>query len=135
MTYMRYGNGFPSLTLGELDAANEKLELRRVENRELMTQVAEKDARISKLEKRVNEMTDTAKRGEEAIYAAEKHKAVAEAWQGAMAMVFKPNAVRETVQRDVAKPVDGHPGGNGYSPTGGYLATGKESETITREDA
>lgn len=73
--------------------------------------------------------------GQKAIYDADKHKAVAEAWQGAMAMVFKPNAVRESVQRNVAKPVEGHPGGNGYSPTGGFLASGQESETITREDA
>lgn len=39
----------------------------------------------------------TAEEGRKAIYEAEKHKAVAEAWQGAMAMVFKPNTVRETV--------------------------------------
>ena len=50
-------------------------------------------------------------------------------------MVFKPNAVRESVQRQVAKPVEGHPGGNGNYPTAGYLATGQETETITREDA
>ena len=77
----------------------------------------------------------TAQEGQKAIYDADKHKAVAEAWQGAMAMVFKPNAVRETVARTVAKPVVGHPGGNGYSPSPGFLSSGQESETVTREDA
>ena len=71
----------------------------------------------------------------ESIYEAEKHKAVAEAWQNAMAMVFKPYSVRETVQRNVVKPVEGNPGGNGYSATSGYLANGQESETITKEES
>lgn len=123
------------ITLGELDAANEKLELRRTENRELMTQVAEKDARISRLEKQIAEMRDAANDGKVARYEAEMHKAVAGAWREAMQTVFKPNAVRETVQRQVARPVEGHPGGNGSYPTAGYLATGQESETVTREDA
>lgn len=73
--------------------------------------------------------------GQKAIYEAEKHKAVADAWQGAMAMVFKPNAVRETVQRQVSVPVNGHPGGNGYSPTAGWVAQNTNHETTTREDA
>ena len=72
---------------------------------------------------------------QEAIYEAAKHKAVAEAWQGAMAMVFKPNAVRETVQRQVAIPIAGHPGGNGMSPSAGWVSQNNENETITREDA
>lgn len=39
--------------------------------------------------------------GQKAIYEAEKHKAVAEAWQGAMQTVFKPNSVRETVFQSI----------------------------------
>lgn len=73
--------------------------------------------------------------GQKAIYEADKHKAVADAWQAAMQTVFKPNTVRETVQRNVARPVEGHPGGNGYSPTSGFLAQGTETETTTKEDA
>jgi len=90
---------------------------------------------IDKLTKDLEASEAYRAKARESIYEAEKYKAVAEAWQGAMQTVFKPNAVRETVQRNVAKPVEGHPGGNGYSATSGYLATGQESETITREDA
>lgn len=66
--------------------------------------------------------------GQKAIYDADKHKAVAEAWQGAMAMVFKPNAVREAVQRNhtVIMP---SPGG------GGYPQSVSNTDSIVREDA
>jgi hypothetical protein len=49
-----------------------------------------------------------------AIYESEKHKAVADAYLNAMSMVFKPSAVRETVQRHhtVAVPTMG---GGGYT--------------------
>jgi hypothetical protein len=90
---------------------------------------------IVDLEKQLADAKALNEAGQKAIYDADKHKAVAEAWQGAMAMVFKPNAVRETVQRNVMRPVDGHPGGNGSYPTPGYLASGTESESVTREDA
>lgn len=66
--------------------------------------------------------------GQKAIYDAEKHKAVAEAWQGAMAMVFKPNAVRESVQRNHTVMVTS-PGG------GGYPQSVCNTDNIVREDA
>lgn len=66
--------------------------------------------------------------GQKAIYEADKHRAVAEAWQGAMAMVFKPNAVRETIARAhaVAVPVMNGPG---------YIQNVQNTESIVREDA
>jgi chromosome segregation ATPase len=104
-------------------------------NRDQSALLNQQRLEIEGLNSRIAAMQKSAEDGKKAVYEAEKHKAVADTWQAAMNMVFKPNAVRETVQRQVAKPVDGHPGGNGYSPTSGYLATGNESETVTREDA
>lgn len=66
--------------------------------------------------------------GQKAIYEAEKHKAVAEAWQGAMAMVFKPYAVRETVQRNHTVMV---PSG----PNSSYPQSVQNQDHIVREDA
>lgn len=86
------------------------------------------NARLAELEKRE-------KAADKAIYEAEKQTAVAQAWQAAMGMVFRPAAVRTEIQRQVAKPVEGNPGGNGGYPSGGFLATGQESETtvVTQE--
>lgn len=53
---------------------------------------------------------EKAVKGQEAIYEAEKYKAVAEAWQGAMQTVFKPNTVRETVFQSI--PISQTYGGN-----------------------
>ena len=92
-------------------------------------------ADIAGLKKQIADLQKAVDDGKKAVYDAEKHKAVAEAWQGAMAMVFKPNAMRETVQRNVMKPVEGSPGGNGSYASAGFLASGNESETIVREDA
>ena len=57
-----------------------------------------------------------------AIYNAEKHEAVAEAYKDAFYTVFKPNSVRESIQRSVAIPVSGSPGG------GGWVSNHQESE-------
>lgn len=61
-------------------------------------------------------------------------KAVAElkGFTAAMEMVFKPAAVREQIQRNVAVPVTGSPGGNGGYPTPGFVTSATESEVITR---
>lgn len=48
--------------------------------------------------------------GQKAIYEAEKHQAVAEAWQSALQTVFKPNTVRETVYQSI--PISHHFNGN-----------------------
>lgn len=122
-------------TLDERDALQKRYDgLYDVNNnqgialRESATKIAELKAELTAAQA-LNEA------GQKAIYDADKHKAVAEAWQSAMQTVFKPNAVRETIARNVAKPVEGNPGGNGYCPSPGFLANGQESETITREDA
>jgi hypothetical protein len=109
---------------------NNLLEVNGKQSDLLQNQVKE----IAALKSQVSEMQKILDQAKLAIYEAEKHKAVAETWQSAMAMVFKPNIVRDTVQRQVAKPVEGNPGGNGYYPTAGFLASANESETIVREN-
>lgn len=94
-----------------------------------------KSNEIAELKAEVNARREAAQKGYDAVWEKKIAEASAAAYKDAMAMVFKPNAVRETVQRNVMKPVDGHPGGNGSYPTAGYLASGTESESVTREDA
>lgn len=90
--------------------------------------------RISELTLVIKENEATVTLGKKAIFEAEKFQAVAETFKFAMETVFKPSAVRETIQRNVARPVEGHPGGNGYSPSCGFLANGSETETIIKEN-
>ena len=123
-----------SKTLTELELLKDQLKQEKALSAASIKNIEALTGKIEFLNGLVKANEETAKKGQEAIYEAAKHKAVAEAWQSAMSMVFKPSAVRETVQRNVVKPVEGNPGGNGYSPSAGYLANGSESETITRED-
>ena len=85
-------------------------------------------AEIVALKKQIADMHRAAEDGKVARFEADKHKAVAEAWQGAMAMVFKPNTVREAVQRNHTVMVPA-PGG------GGYPQAVQNQDFITREDA
>jgi peptidoglycan hydrolase CwlO-like protein len=87
----------------------------------LMLQSAE----IASLKKHIADLQKAVDDGKKAVYDAEKHKAVADTWQSAMAMVFKPNAVRETVQRNRTVVMGG----------GGYTQSAPENESVTREDA
>ncbi len=66
--------------------------------------------------------------GQKAIYESDKHQAVADAWRSAMAMVFKPNAVRESIQRNHTVMV---PTPNGS----GYAQAVSNQDHIVREDA
>ena len=97
----------------------------------------EEIARLSDANKKLSNTIDLLKGGEakarEAVWEKLIAEASANAYKDALYTVFKPSAVRETIQRNVMKPVEGNPGGNGYSPSTGYLASGQESETITKE--
>ena len=88
---------------------------------------------VAALKAQVSGMTDLANQGSNAIWEKKIAEAKANAYQDAMYTVFKPSVLRETVQRQVMKPVEGNPGGNGYTPSQGYLASGTETETITKE--
>jgi hypothetical protein len=98
---------------------------------------AEEIARLSDANRKLSDTIDLLKGGEakarEAVWEKQIAEAKASAYQDALYTVFKPSAVRETIQRSVVRPVEGNPGGNGNYPTPGYLANGAESETITKE--
>lgn len=117
-------------TLSDLEATKGMLDLKRQETCDLRDELARKQQRIEELQDQVKSNDELAKKGQEAIYAADKHKAVAEAWQNAMQTVFKPNAVRETVARSV--PVAVPMNSNGYM---GNVQVHPAGETVTREDA
>jgi chromosome segregation ATPase len=121
-------------TLDERDSLQRRYDERYKETIRQTDLLRERNDAVHELNKELNAAKALIEAGQKAIYDAEKHQAVADAWKEAMTMVFKPNAVRETVQRQVMKPVGGNPGGNGNYPTPGYLASGTESETTTREE-
>jgi hypothetical protein len=83
---------------------------------------------IDGLKKRIADMEKAVDDGRKAVYDAEKHKAVADTWQSAMAMVFKPNAVREAVQRNHTVVIPSN-GGSAYTQAV------QNQDFITREDA
>lgn len=89
---------------------------------------SEHAAEITELKKQIAEMRSAAEDGKAARFESDKHKAVADAWQSAMAMVFKPNAVRETIQRNHSVWV---PTGGG----GGYAQSMVNQDQVVREDA
>lgn len=124
-----------AVTLEERDVMKRRYADLNEVNQKQSEQLQANIKRIETLTKELQESEAYRAKARESIYEAEKHKAVAEAWQCAMQTVFRPSGVRETIHRNVARPVEGHPGGNGYSPTSGYLAQGTETETITKEDA
>lgn len=115
-------------TLDTLESTSEMLRRERLRSSELETLNQKQGARIEFLDSLIKANEDRVMKGAEAIFEAAKHKAVAEAWQGAMAMVFKPNAVRETVQRNHTVMVPS-PGG------GGYPQAVQNQDHIIREDA
>lgn len=73
-------------------------------------------------------MKSTVAAGQEAIYTAQRHEAVANAWKEAMQTVFKPNTVRETVNRTMPIAVSGSNGGPGYVSSYG------ETSNVVREE-
>lgn len=121
-------------TLDERDSLQRRYDERYKETIQQSDLLRERNEMIHELRKELDAAKALSAAGQKAIYDAEKHQAVADTWKEAMTMVFKPNAVRETVQRQVMKPVEGNPGNNGSYPTPGFLASGTESETTTREE-
>lgn len=116
------------LTLAELDGAQRNAKTLTDRCNALTTDNEVKSKRISELIAEIQSMKDVAAKGQKAIYLAEKHEAVACAWKEAMQTVFKPNAVRESVQRNhtVVMP----------SPNGaGYTQSVQNQDNILREDA
>lgn len=87
---------------------------------------------IEGLKHDLQEARKMARDGELATHASKTSAAVADAYKDILHTIFRPSSVREAITRNVVKPVEGMSGGNGYSPTSGFLANGTETETITR---
>ena len=117
----------------------ERTEARRValdkECIDLRQTVRDQGAIIEGLNTRLKVAEEVADKGRIAIHDAKRSEAVASAYKDIMETIFRPHAVRETIQRNVVKPVEGNPGGNGHYPTAGALLSATESETITRTQA
>lgn len=114
-----------------LERTRNTLDDRNAELIRLRSEAATKDQLLMEWGARERSLVAREKDADKAIYDSEKHQAVANVWQQAMSMVFKPAAIRTEIQRQVAVPVEGHPGGHGYSPTGGFVTTHPETETTT----
>lgn len=90
--------------------------------------ISQKDAQIMVLTKEAESMRKAVEDGKKAVYDAEKHKAVADTWYSAMAMVFKPNTVRESVHRNHTVVIPSN-GGSAYTQSV------QNQDNIVREDA
>ena len=115
-------------TLNELESTRERLKTANADLNARVQTIENLNTKVAILESIIKANEEEVIKGRNAIHEAEKHKAVADAWQGAMAMVFKPNAVRETVQRNHTVVV---PSGNGS----GYTTAVQNQDFVTREDA
>lgn len=89
---------------------------------ELERELGSAKARVEKLMLREANLLEREKAADKAIYDAERHRAVADAWRAAMGMVFKPVEVRTSIQRQVALPASG---------MNSYPTTMPETETTT----
>ena len=115
-------------TLNELEVTRERLKAANADLNAHAQTIEKLNTKVTILESIIKANEEEVIKGRNAIHEAEKHKAVADAWQGAMAMVFKPNAVRETVQRNHTVIV---PSG----PNSAYPQAVQNQEFVTREDA
>lgn len=117
-----------SRTLGDVEHFKRELEKAEQKNKELLNTNSWQANKIDALNKKIADGEERVAKANDSIHEAAKHKAVSEAWQSAMAMVFKPNAVRESVQRNHTVVI---PNGGG----GGYTQSVQNTDNIVREDA
>lgn len=116
--------------LRALNVTNETL------RRDVLTaerQVTSLDDKIAKLEKEIADLRAKVEAGREDKYTARQASAVADAYKDALHTVFRPNAVREHVQRSVPIATEA-PTYGGMSSGGSMVQNYQTSETITREE-
>ncbi len=113
-------------TLADLAVAQQLAKDRLDKCNALTIEVGSLNARIVHLEAEATKMRDTAVKGQEAIYTAQRYESVAAAWKEAMQTVFKPHTMREVVMHNQSVMV---PGQNGCSP---YPQSLQHQENITR---
>ena len=98
--------------LAETEHLSEKVRARDKEIESLKETNGWQARKIDSLTAQAKANADTVEKSQAAIYEADKHRAVAEAWKEAMQTVFRPSAVRETVWQSV--PVSQHSNGVSY---------------------
>lgn len=114
-------------TLDNLEATKDLLKQEKAATAKLNARVSELEASKSDLQAKIIGMTDLATKGSEAIWQKQIAEASANAYKDALYTVFKPNAVRETIQHTT--PVMASSNGNSYPQTVTH------QQHITREDA
>lgn len=93
----------------------------------LRTKIEEQQKSISDMTAEIVMMKSTVAAGQEALYNAQKHEAVAQAWKEAMQTVFKPNMIRESVSRSIPVAVQS-------GPSNSYVQNYSDSSNIIREE-
>lgn len=115
------------VTIDNLDATTEMLKMERSRSLELQDMLRKEQEQTAQLNTKLNGMADLANKGAEAIWEKKVAEASASAYKDALYTVFKPNAVRETIQHTM--PVMASTNGNSYPQTVTH------QQQITREDA
>ena len=115
-------------TLNERDKWKERHETKLKQCADLEAMYEQRSVELASVQAEVKALREQKAKAAEAIYDAKRHEAVAQAWKEAMQTVFKPNAVREAVQRNHTVVI---PSGSGSA----YTQSVQNQEFITREDA
>ena len=115
------------VTIDNLDATTEMLKMERSRSLELQDMLRKEQEQTAQLNTKLNGMADLANKGAEAIWEKKVAEASASAYKDALYTVFKPNAVRETIQHTM--PVMASTNGNSYPQTVTH------QQQSTREDA
>lgn len=97
----------------------------RKENLDLEAVVSQQNTKIAELEARE-------KTAFEAIYKAEMHAAVADAYKDALRTVFKPHSVRETITRSVPIATTYSNGSGGHTQS---VQSYEQTDKVDREDS
>jgi septal ring factor EnvC (AmiA/AmiB activator) len=103
----------------------------RGEVREHEKSISEKNDRIEKQNTKILELEAREKQAFEAIYKAEMHSAVAEAYKDALRTVFRPHSVRETIARSFPIATTYANGNGGHTQT---VQSYDQTDRIDRED-
>lgn len=110
----------------------ERLQRKTAEELRLVEQLEASKSDVSRLkalletsQKEAQALRDLGQQGKEA-------KAELKGFTEAMAMVFKPSSVRETIHKRVPVPVEGNPGGSGSFGSAGFVVESNETGTIDR---
>lgn len=90
------------------------------------SRIGELQTEVANWKKREDELVQREKAAAEAIHEAKRQQAIADTFRESMGMIFRPNTVRETIQRSVPVAVEGS---NGCA---GFVSTYPETSSVER---